>query len=133
MLPVIFTGPVLTPAETVATICVSLQLTTETEDPLKRIEFEPWLERKPDPLTVTCVPTTPLVGAMDTIFGSGTVKFRFVLLNWLPSATHTRPLIALAGTVAVIEVSDQVTIAAFTPLKLKLLAPCVDPKPLPGT
>jgi hypothetical protein len=36
--------------------------------------------RNPDPVTVTCVPMTPLAGLTEVIFGGGTVKFRVVLL-----------------------------------------------------
>jgi hypothetical protein len=74
-----------------------------------------------------------VVGTRETILGSGTVKFRFVLLKRLPCATHTLPAVALAGTVTVINVSDQVTTFPVVPLKLKMLVPCVDPKPLPAT
>jgi hypothetical protein len=75
----------------------------------------------------------PLVGEMEVIFGAGTVKFRFVLLFWLPSATHTRPAVAAGGTATVIAVSDHVTTDPAVPLKLKLLLPCVAPNPLPLT
>jgi hypothetical protein len=80
---------------------------------------------------VTRVPTTPLVGVMETMVGPGTVKFRFRLLKTLPSAIHTRPDVAPIGTVVEIEVSVQFVNVAVVPLKLKLLPLPGLPNPLP--
>ena len=48
--------------------------------PVKPIELDPCVLRKPDPVTVTCVPTTPLEGLIAVIVGAGTVKLMLVLL-----------------------------------------------------
>jgi hypothetical protein len=45
--------------------------------------------------------------------------------------TTTDPLVAFAGTIAVMDVEDQLETWARMPLKVKLLAPCVVPKPVP--
>ncbi len=66
------TGPVGVPYPTVATIWVSLQLTTVSVDPLMLTLPEPWLAWKPEPVMVTCVPTPPLVGEMLVTRGAGT-------------------------------------------------------------
>jgi hypothetical protein len=49
------------------------------------------------------------------IFGRGTVKFIFVLLATPPTVVDIGPEKTPDGTVAVIEVSDQLTIDAFVP------------------
>jgi hypothetical protein len=71
--------------------------------------------RNPDPVTVTCVPTTPLEGLTLVTFGTGIVKFMLELLVKPPTIVDTDPEKAPDGTVAVITVSDQLTIDAFVP------------------
>ena len=68
------TGPVLAFAGTVATICVSLQLTMLALFPLNLTALDAWVEWNAVPVIVTCVPTIPLVGWMLVIAGVGTVK-----------------------------------------------------------
>ena len=99
---VTLTPPVVVPATAVATIWVSLQLFTVGPVPLKAMELEPLVAWNPEPLTVTCVPTAPLVGLMPVTWGPGTVKNTFVLPPMPPTVTFTAPVVAAVGTVAVI-------------------------------
>src|SRR5712671_2936514 len=95
--------------------------------------LDPCVSRKPDPVTVTWVPTTPLAGLMPVIFGRGTVKLTFVLLVTPPTVVDTDPEKTPDGTVAVIRVSDQLTIEAAPIQKFSVLEPWVAPKLLPVT
>ena len=63
------TGPVVAAAGTVATIEFVFQLVGLAARPLKVSVLDPWLEPKLDPLTVTDVPTAPLVGERLPIEG----------------------------------------------------------------
>ena len=58
---------------------------------------------KPEPLIVTLVPTGPLVGAKELITGGATTVKLMVLVP-VPAAVVTLmgPVVALAGTLAVI-------------------------------
>src|SRR6266481_1002876 len=122
-------GPVRALAGTVATICVSLQLTTVAVWPLKAMEPNPWAAWKPDPLTVTCVPTTPLAGKTLLTWARGMVKLTFALLPRPLAETCTGPEVAPPGTVAVMAVSDQFVTVAFVPLKFTV--PWLAPNPVP--
>ena len=54
-------------------------------------------------------------------------------LDWAPfTVTMTDPLVALAGTIAVMDVEDQLETWATMPLKVTLLVHCVVPKPVPA-
>jgi hypothetical protein len=101
---------------TVATICESLQLTTFRVILLvlfmSKTVLEPFVLWKPEPFTVTCVPTIPLVGEILVIWGAGTVKLMLVLLETPPEMTTTEPEIAVDGIVATIWLSDQLTMLA---------------------
>ncbi|MCI0622937.1 MAG: hypothetical protein L0387_14985 [Acidobacteria bacterium] len=51
---------------------------------------------------------------------------------WAPFAvTITNPLVAFAGTIAVMDVADQAETWATMPLKVTVLEPCTVPKPMP--
>src|SRR5215472_4947806 len=98
----------------------------------------PGLARKPLPVMVTGLPMPPMLGVMPVICGDGTVKSIFALLATPPSVTPMGPVMASAGTVATICVSDQLTIVATAgPLfaevavKANALVPWAAPKPLP--
>src|SRR5690348_13192440 len=56
------TGPVVAVVGTMATICVSDQLTTDALIPKKAIVLVPRVAPNPLPLICTCVPTGPLTG-----------------------------------------------------------------------
>jgi len=49
----------------------------------------------------------------------------------LLNLTTTGPVVAAAGTLALIVVSLQLVIAAFVPLNVTVLAPCVLPNAVP--
>src|SRR5215475_14517277 len=74
------------------------------------------------------MPVGPLVGEMLVTCGGGTAKNTLVFPDTPPTVAKTMPLVAPLGTVAVICVSDQFTIAAFTPANFSVLEPCVAPK-----
>src|SRR5262249_30984007 len=133
-LTVTVNGPVVAPVGTVATICVSLQLLTAATVPLKVTVELPWLAWKPDPVSVTWVPTVPPTGAMLLTLGAGTVNMLSLLLLTLLTTTFTAPVAAVTGTVATTAESLQLEIdAAGWLLKVRALAPCVAPKPRPVT
>lgn len=123
-------GPVVAPLGTVALIVVS-----ETNE---KAALTPWKVTlltpvKPLPVIVTAVPTLPLVGVNDEIFGAGvwvvTVKLVLLVPVPLPVVTAIGPVLAPLGTVALIVVSETNENAALTPWKVTLLAP-VKPEPL---
>ena len=129
-------GPVVAVAGTVAVIRVAEFTVNVADTPLKVTEVAPV---NPVPVMTTLVPTGPLVGLNDVIVGAGwTVKF--VELVAVPPGVVTRigPVVAVAGTVAVICVSELKTNAADTLpggvclLKVTELAP-VNPVPVMTT
>jgi hypothetical protein len=67
------------------------------------------------------------------ITGPSIVKFVVVLLATPPTVTLIGPAdtVAVAGTVVVIEPSDQTVGVAVHPLTVTELVPCVVPNPLP--
>src|SRR5262245_59326923 len=76
------------------------------------IAFVPCSDWNPEPSTVTWVPTGPVAGEMLVTCGGGTLKYTFALLAMPPAFTVTGPVVAAAGTAAVMLVSDQpVTVA----------------------
>jgi hypothetical protein len=114
----------------VATICVSLQLTTFAFVLPSQTMMVPCEAPKPVPVIVTCVPAAPLVGV--------TVKTTAGITNMVPrlgmpfTVTTTFPLVAPVGTVAVIVVAFQrETDPAAVPLKVTVLVPWLGPKPVP--
>jgi hypothetical protein len=112
-LTVTCTSPVTAPDGMVATIWLSLQLTTlRAAPPARAIVLDPFVLWNPEPFTVTCVPITPFVGEMLAICGGGTLKLMLLLLAIPPATTINPPLVAVAGIVATICVSDQLTTVA---------------------
>ena len=85
---------------------------------------------KPVPLIVTDVPGAPAVGSNDVMVGT-TVTTKLFELVPVPAdvVTRTGPVVAAAGTVAVICVEEFTTNVASTPLKDTVLVP-VKPAPL---
>src|SRR2546427_5312614 len=84
---------------------------------------------KPLPVMVTIVPTGPLVGVKDVITGT-TVTTKLDELVPVPAGfvTWIAPVVAVAGTVAVICVSEFTVKLAAVPAKL---TPVVPVKPVP--
>jgi hypothetical protein len=120
-------GPLVAPAGTVAVICTSLSTVKLAVVPLKSTAVAPV---KPLPVMVTEVPTGPLAGLKPlTAGGSVTVKLPVLVAVPFGVVTPTGPLVAPAGTVAVIWLSLSTRKLAAVPLKSTVLAPV---KPLPA-
>jgi|SRR6266404_3576770 len=81
---------------------------------------------KLEPLMVTEAPGIPLVGLKPLMNGPPNMT---PLLCSPPLVTTTLPVPAPLGTVAMIEVSDQLEVVAVTPLNVTV--PVLDPKLLP--
>jgi hypothetical protein len=111
-------GPVVAPPGTVAVICVLLLTVKAAAMPLKRTSVVP---AKFVPVMVTEAPTGPEVGEKLEIVGDR-ITTKFVLLMPVPAGLVTLmgPVVAPAGTVAVICVSLLSTKSASTPLKRTL-------------
>jgi len=97
-------GPVVAPAGTVAWTAVSEVTVKVAAVPLKATAVAPV---KPDPLIVTLVPASPLVGEKPEIAGAFTMVNELVLVAVPPGVvTLTGPVVAPAGTVARTAVSE---------------------------
>ena len=115
-------GPVVAPAGTVAVICVP-EFTVKTAlVPLKVTAVAPV---KLEPVMITLVPTAPLPGVKLVIVGAAAETVKFVLLLAVPpgAVTPIGPVVALAGTVAVICVPEFTVKTALVPLKVTAVAP----------
>src|SRR4029453_6849555 len=126
-------GPVVGPEGTVAVICV-LEFTANVADvPLNLTADAPV---KPVPKIVTDVPTVPLVGLNDASVGNGdgvTVKLVVLVAVLFPGfVTEIGPVVAPAGTVAVICESEFTVNVAMVPLNRTALTP-VKPTPVMTT
>jgi len=86
---------------------------------------------KPVPVMVTVAPGAPLAGVKLVIVGGAPVTLKLPLLVAVPLGvvTVTGPLVALAGTVALIWVSEATPNVAAVPLNATAVAP-VKPVPL---
>src|SRR5439155_940764 len=93
--------PVFEPDATLATICVSLQLTTTPYVLPSQTLPLPWLAPKPVPVMVICVPAIAVVGVTPVIFGVLTVRFT-VLDHTPPCNTWATPLFEPVATFATI-------------------------------
>ena len=123
--------PVFAPEGTVAVIFVSELTMNVAVVPLNFTLFAPV---NPVPLIVTEVPTGPLFGEKDVIFGAAPaplVTVNCVALVAKPSGVTTliRPVVAPGGTVAVIFTSESTLNVAGVPANFTLVAP-VNPDPL---
>jgi hypothetical protein len=111
------TRPVVAPVGTVAVICVGEFTVKGALVPSNLTVIVPL---KPDPLMTTVAPTGPFEGVRDEIVGAPGVIVKSVALVAVPFAVTTvmRPVVAPAGTVAVIRVElFTVNDVALTPLK----------------
>src|SRR5438876_729432 len=120
---VTLSGPLVAPLGTVAEIAVA-EVTEKLTAlvPLKRTAVAPV---KAVPVSVTLLPTGPLVGAKLVIVGAGITVKLLVLVAVPPGVvTLMGPLVAPLGTVAAIEV-DEVTekLTALVPLNVTDVAP----------
>src|SRR5262249_49411218 len=115
--------PVVAPAGTRATILESLQLEALAAVPLNLTVLVPWVAPKLAPEIVTTAVTIPDDGEMPAIPGAFvTVKFT-PLLATLETVTTTLPVVAPAGTRAVIPAPVQLVGEAAVPLKVTVLEP----------
>jgi len=114
-------GPVEAPLGTVAAIEVDEFTVKPALTPLNRTALAPV---KLVPLMVTIVPTPPLVGEKLVIVGGGmTVKLPALLAVPPGVVTLSGPLVAPAGTVAVIVVAEPTVKLALVPLNRTAVAP----------
>src|SRR6266513_1596783 len=132
-------GPLETPAGTVAVIAVA-ELTVKLA--LTLLNSTAVAPLKLVPLIVTLVPTGPLPGVkLEIVGGLMTVKLAALLAVPSEVVTLIGPLVAPAGTVAVIAVAEPTVKLALVPLNSTALAPVklvplivtlVPTGPLPG-
>jgi hypothetical protein len=114
-------GPVVAPAGTVAVIAVAEPTVKLALVPLNRTVVAPV---KLVPLMVTLVPTGPLLGVKLVIIGGlETVKLLALLAVPTEVVTLIGPVIAPAGTVAVIAVAEFTVKLALVPLNITAVAP----------
>ena len=126
------TLPVVAPAGTGAVILDALQLVGDAGVPLKETVLVPCVAPKLAPVIVTLVPTNPDTGFRLVMLGAGAVTVKVtVLLATPPTETATLPVVAPAGTGAVILDALQLVGDAGVPLKETVLVPCVAPKLAP--
>ena len=121
--------PLVAPAGAVVVIEVGLTTVKAAAVPLKETALTPM---KPVPVSVTLVPTGPAVGAKAEIVGMGlgvTVKLSTLVAVPPGVVTETVPVVAPAGTTAVISVAEvTLKLAAAVPWKATAVAPL---RPLP--
>jgi hypothetical protein len=126
------TLPVVAPDGTGTTMLVFDQLVGVAVVPLKVIVLVPFVEPKFVPVTVTDVPTGPLVGKRLVSVGAGRVTVKVsALLATPPTVTTTLPVVAPIGAGTVILVADQLVGVAVVPLNFTVLVLWVAPKFVP--
>jgi hypothetical protein len=127
------TFPVVAPVGTGTLMLVALQLVGVADVPLNFTVLVPCVAPKFVPAIVTGVPTTPDTGFRLVMLGTGTVTVKLTpLLTAPPTITTTFPVVAPAGTGAVILVALQPVGAAATPPNVTVLVPCDVPKFTPA-
>jgi hypothetical protein len=108
--PVTVIGPLVAPAGTLATICVSLEIMKTAGWPLKLTAVAPL---KFVPVKVTLLPARPEAGEKLVSVGTGmTVKLEALVTTPAGLVTVIGPVVAPAGTVATICVSLEIENAA---------------------
>jgi hypothetical protein len=108
---------------------VAFQLVGTAATPLNLTVLVPCVAPKFAPAIVTDVPITPDVGFKLVMLGAGTVTVKLTpLLTTPPTVTTTLPVVAPAGTGAVMLVALQLVGTAVIPLNVTVLVPCVAPK-----
>src|SRR5437773_292193 len=114
-------GPLEAPAGTVAVIAVAEPTVKLALVPLNSTALAPL---KLVPLMVTLVPTGPLPG-VGRVTGGGLITVKLAALLAVPPGVVTLigPLVAPAGTVAVIAVAELTVKLALVPLNSTALAP----------
>ena len=125
--------PGVAPVGTGVTMLVSLQLVGVAAVPLNVSVLVLCVLPKPEPETVTEVPTGPVVGLMVVMLGGGVTVKRTPLLATPPTNTTTFPVVAPCGTGTVMLVLLQFEDLDCVPLNWTKLdmVPTVGPKLLP--
>jgi hypothetical protein len=124
--------PVVAPVGTGTTILVADQLVGVAAAPLNVTVLAPCVAPKFVPVSVTDVPTGPLVGALLVKAGGTTTVNERPLLTPPSTVTTTLPEVDPVGTGTTMLVADQLVGVAAVPLKVTVLAPFVAPNPLPA-
>ena len=119
------TLPVVAPDGTMTEILVGLQFVAVAAMPLNVTVLLPCAVSKPLPRIATMAPTGPAAGVKPVTI-SGTVKLAPLLTEPSAVVTTTFPVVAPAGTYAVMLVSLQLPMDAEVPLKVTLW-----PNPVP--
>jgi len=109
------TLPLVAPAGTLVEMLVALQFVAVAATPLNVIE--PAVP-KFEPLIVTAAPTGPADGESPVIVGADVTVNGQPLLDTPPAVTITLPLVAPAGTIAVMLLVLQLEVDAETPLNV---------------
>jgi len=123
------TFPVVAPFGTAAEMLVSVQPTNAAVVPLNVAVLLPCDGPKFTPVIVTETPTSPEVGLKEVMLGGGGVTIKLAPLLATPlTVTTTLPLVAPAGTGAVMLAMLQLVGVATVPLKVTVLVPCNAPK-----
>jgi predicted Kef-type K+ transport protein len=118
------TLPVVAPVGTTAVILVALQFVIVAVVPLNCTLPLPCEAPKFDPAITTDEPTAPEFGVMLLILGAGvTVKLNPLLAIPPAAVTTTFPVIAPAGTVAVMVEALQFVTVAVVPANITLPLP----------
>src|SRR6266478_4628008 len=114
--------PLLAPAGTVAVIWVAELTVKLALVPLNATVVAPV---RVVPVIVTEVPAEPLVGLNPVTVGAGRVTVKLAVLVAVPPGVVTEivPLLAPAGTVAVIWVAELTVKLALVPLNATVVAP----------
>jgi len=125
------TFPVVAPLGTGTTMLVALQLVGVPEIPLNVRVLVPWLPPKFVPVTVTEVAMGPEMGLRLVMLGAGITVKATPLLGTPPTVTTTGPVVAPAGTGAMMLVALQFDTVAIVPLNDTVLDPIDAPKFVP--
>jgi hypothetical protein len=125
------TLPVVAPVGTGTVTWVALHVVGIAVTPLNWTVLVPWDVPKFVPEMVTAIPTAPNVGEMLVMLGVGLTVNVFPLLASPATVTMTFPVVAPLGAGVTILVAVQLLGKAVVPLNVMLLAPWLEPKPLP--
>ena len=107
---------------------VALQLVGAAVVPLNVTVLVPCVPPKFVPVIVTEVPNGPEEGLMLVMLGAWITVKVIPLLASPPTVTTTGPVVAPAGTGAMMLVALQFDTVAIVPLKVTVLVPCEAPK-----
>lgn len=120
------TFPLVAPVGTGTVMLPLAQLVGEPATPLK--VTVPGELPKFAPAMVIEVPTGATDGDRLLMLGAPPTLNAIPLLTWPLTVTITFPVVAVAGTTAVMMLSFQLVVAAVTPLKATVFGPCSNPK-----